>query len=833
MVRRLCTRPDHFTFHHRFIIMPPPSHVAQLRAVLSALITWRTTAAFRALAWTILLATGYWLLLPRPLFDVPVCLVLEDRAGNLLGARIANDEQWRFPTLDTVPKKFAQALIAFEDQRFYAHPGVDPVALVRAMGQFVRQGRIVSGGSTISMQTIRLARQRKTRNLWQKAVEMLLATRLEQSYSKSDILALYASHAPFGGNVVGLDAASWRYFGKRPDLLSWAEAATLAVLPNSPALIHPGRNRQQLLDKRNRLLDRLQTRGLIDAAACALAKAEPLPEAPHPLPRLAPHLLDQAYAVFVKTRKVQQSRIRTTLDATWQQQTTQLVQRHQQMLRYNEIHNAAAIVIDIETGEVLAYVGNAPGAGETRGEEVDIIKAPRSTGSLLKPLLYACALQEGLILPNSLLSDVPTQLSGYRPENYLRKYDGMVPARRALSRSLNVPFVQLLQQYGLEKFHFNLQKLGLTTIKRPAAHYGLPLILGGAEGNLWELTGLYASMARTLNHYATYVGKYDPNDFRPPHYLYEQPVHNAKPTKRIAEAPWLSAAAIRMTFDAMQEVERPNSEGNWQHFRSERRIAWKTGTSIGFRDAWAIGVDARYAVGVWVGNADGEGRPGLVGVLTAAPLLFDIFKRLPAGGWFEIPYPEMIQAPVCRLSGYRALPTCTPTDTIWIPAAGLRAPGCPFHQIVHLDTSGRWQVSADCEAPHRIRHESWFVLPPLEEHYFKAKNPTYKPLPLFRKDCQQTAGHAASIMQLIYPRRPTRIYVPVDLNGQLSRTVFTIAHRNPETAIYWHLDDTFIGSTHTFHSMELNPPEGSHLLTLVDEQGNRLEQHFEIITRPR
>lgn len=770
----------------------------------------------------------YWFSLPHPLFKDPTCMVLEAEYGDLLGARIAADGQWRFPQKDTIPVKFIKAIITFEDQRFYYHPGVDPSALWRALLQNLRNGQVVSGGSTLTMQVIRLSRKDKPRNLYQKLVEMILATRLELTTSKREILSLYASNAPFGGNVVGLDAASWRYFGKQPKLLSWAEAATLAVLPNSPALIHPGRNRNALLEKRNRLLDKLLDEKEIDTLTCRLAKEESLPDKPHPLPRLAPHLLDRAYLEYVKTRKTARSRIRTTLDVSLQNQVTNILQRHQALLSYNQIHNAAAIVLDIETGDVLAYVGNVIGAGEEHGEQVDVIKAPRSTGSVLKPWLYALALQEGQILPHTLLPDIPTQLSGYRPENFYKKYDGMVPADQALIRSLNVPFIHLLQDYGLGKFHFQIKKMGLTTLNHPAGYYGLPIILGGAEGTLWDITGGYASMARTLQHFYQSRNQYNPDDFHAPTYLYSY--HNSEKH----DIPWqkepseLSAAAIWAAFNTMQALERPDEEGNWQQFESSRRIAWKTGTSIGFRDAWAVGVDGRYAVGVWAGNADGEGRPGLLGVRSAAPILFDIFNRLPKGKWFEMPYAEMTKIPVCKQSGYRATDLCE-KDTIWAPKTCLRAIACPFHQIVHLDKIKKWQVSADCESPENILNVSWFILPPVEEYYYRSKNPTYHSLPPFRSDCN--VADNVSVMQLIYPKQPTQIYVPVDLNGELSRTVFTVAHRNPETIIYWHIDGEYLGSTQTFHSMELNPSEGKHKLTLVDEKGNRLEQAFEIIKK--
>ena len=755
-------------------------------------------------------------------------MILEDNQGNLLGARIAADGQWRFPYNELLSEKFIDAIIEFEDRRFYKHPGVDPIGIARAMEQNFRLGKRVSGASTISMQTIRLSRQGKPRSIYQKMVEIILATRLEIRYSKKEILALYASNAPFGGNVVGLHSASWRYFGKNPDQLSWAEAATLAVLPNSPSLIHPGRNRQTLLAKRNRLLDRLLANGKIDELTCELAKEEPLPEKPLALPRLAPHLLDRAYQEHFRGKNGQVSRLRTSIDRTLQQQATQILQRHQRDLSGNGVHNIAAVIMEVETGQVVAYVGNVIGAGKEHGEAVDIIKAPRSTGSILKPFLYALAINDGNILPTSLLTDIPTQLKGYRPENYHKSYDGVVPARRALARSLNVPSVYLLQDYGLEKFHFGLQKIGLTTITQMPNHYGLTLILGGAEAKLWDLCNAYSGMSRTVNHFYQYNGQYNKNDFRPSTYIYTPSIENSDSPKLLEEAPVLSAAACWSTFDAMQDVERPNSVGEWENFQSSSRIAWKTGTSFGFRDAWAIGVTPRYTVGVWVGNADGEGRPGLVGVQAAGPVLFDLFDLLNTPDWFEQPMDEMLRIPVCKQSGYRASDICE-VDSLWVAQSGLNAPTCSNHQLIHLDPTETWQVNSDCERPDRMKHRSWFVLSPIEEHYYKSKQPNYQTLPSYRSDCQVAAGNEQHPMQLIYPKQTTKIYVPIDLDGTLSETIFKVAHRKVDTPIYWHLNNEYLGVTEHFHEMALQPPVGKHVLTLVDGDGFRLERKFEIL----
>jgi len=762
--------------------------------------------------------------LPYPLFDDPVSQVVEDVHFELLSARIAADGQWRFPEPDSIPEVYVQSLIEFEDQNFFHHQGVDPFALLRAVFQNLSHGRIVSGGSTISMQVIRMAKGNPARSIPQKMMEAILSTRLEFGYSKARILRFYAANAPFGGNVVGIEAAAWRYFGKSPALLSWAEGALLAVLPNSPALIHPGRNRTALLNKRNKLLDRLATKGIIDKTTCELAKSEELPEAPHPLPRLAPHLLDR-----VASEKGH-LRIRSSIQLGLQERVMDLAQRHQQLLKFSQIHNLAILVADVRSGEVLAYVGNAPLAGAEHGEQVDVITAPRSSGSILKPFLYGLALEDGLILPHSLLADVPMNINGYRPENFQEGYDGLVPASEALARSLNIPFVDLLRQYDYDRFHFQLKKLGMSTLTQAPGHYGLSLILGGAETKLWDLCGMYSSMARVLGHFPRYSGRYDPSDYRALSYL-PLPAQVVPKLRDLSINPEvLSAGCIWAAFEAMQEVQRPGAEGEWQQFSTSRRVAWKTGTSFGFRDAWAIGVTPEYVVGVWAGNADGEGRPGLVGTLAAAPVLFEAFGLLPPTSWFDTPYDDLTKVETCRETGFRAGQHC-PIDTSRVPKKALNSPVCRFHQLIHLDQTEAYQVNAQCYLPNKIIHRPWLVLPPLEEFYYRQRHPEYAVLPPFHPDCQSVVGNEASPMQLIYPRHVSRIFVPVDLDGRKSKTIFQVAHRRADAKIHWHIDQDFVGTTQTFHQFALEPPAGKHTLTLVDENGYRLEQRFEIILK--
>ncbi|ELR72138.1 Multimodular transpeptidase-transglycosylase [Fulvivirga imtechensis AK7] len=761
----------------------------------------------------------YYFLLTQPLFQDPYSTVIEAKDGRLLAATIASDGQWRFPEMDAVPEKFEKALLYFEDENFHYHPGVNPFSLARAAWQNLQAGKVVSGGSTITMQLVRLSRKDKPRTLWQKLVELVLATRVELAYSKEDILAMYASHAPFGGNVVGLNAATWRYFNREPYDLSWGEAALLAVLPNSPALIHPGRNRGELEAKRNRLLNKLQAVGIIDSLTNQLAQSESIPDEPVPLPQLASHLLTRV----VNDGKKQQ-RVQTTIDAGLQQKVNTILASHHRFLKANEVHNAAAIVADVNSGQVLAYVGNVQEAGYDHNSQVDIITAARSTGSILKPFLYAAMLDEGQLLPSMLIADVPVFINGFAPRNFSKSYDGAVHADRALARSLNVPAVQMLREYRYEKFHRLLQELGMATLQHSADHYGLALILGGAEGSLWDIAGMYAGMARTLNHYNQHFDSYRYHDsnFRPLSYTGDLS------TQERSKTGLLSAASIFHTLNALLEVYRPNEQMSWKMFDSSQKIAWKTGTSFGYRDAWAVGVTSKYVVGVWVGNADGEGRPGLTGIDAAAPIMFDIFDLFPQSKWFGAPMDEMMKIPICRASGYKASEICDIIDTLNIVKSGSRTQQCPFHQLIHLDQTGL-RVNSDCQPVAKMSHKAWFLLPPVQEYYYRSKNPSYKKVPPFRGDCG-SSNETVAAMELIYPKPHSVIFIPKELDGTAGSAVFEVAHRHAEKTVFWHLNDEFIGSTSRIHQMMINPGAGKYRLTLVDEEGQSVTQPFEVIS---
>lgn len=764
----------------------------------------------------LILLVWYYFSLPKTLFNEPTSTIIESSNGKLLGAKIANDGQWRFPKSDSIPQKFEKCIIQFEDAYFYKHFGFNPVSIAKAFSQNLKSKKVKRGGSTLTQQVIRLSRKGKPRTYFEKFKEIILATRLEFRSSKKEILNLYTSNAPFGGNVVGIEAASWRYFGRKSKDLSWAETATLAVLPNTPSLIYPGKNQIRLLKKRNRLLKKLFENNIIKKTTYQLAILEELPQKPYRLPQIAPHLLQK----IDKTQKGEF--VKTSLDFNLQQQVNSIIKNHYNELKQNQIYNIAVLVLDVKTRKVLAYVGNSPTDSEHQ-KSVDIIDKPRSTGSILKPFLYAAMLDAGEILPNTLIADVPTQIASYNPVNFDQEYDGAVPASRALARSLNVPAVRMLQQFGLDRFYHYLKELHLKDIKYNANHYGLSLILGGAESNLWDISKSFASMSSTINHYDDLQAKYYKNEFLEPSYL-----ANYKPNfgEIDVEKTLYDAGSLYLTYKALKEVNRPDSEENWEFFDSSKEIAWKTGTSFGFRDAWAVGTTKDYVVGVWVGNADGEGRPGLVGVQTAAPILFDVFDKLPNSKWFTKPFDELIKIPVCKKSGYRTSDYCAEIDSTLVQQVGLKTKSCPYHFWVHLDQTEMYQVNASCYPLNKMNHKSWFILPPLMEYYYKQKNPLYKVLPNYKSDCLSSSKKT---MDFIYPKAFTNIFLPKDFDGKINEVIFRLAHGTPNAKVFWYLNKTFIGTTQNIHEMAIHPKKtGKHTITVVDEFGNEAKRIIEI-----
>jgi len=755
--------------------------------------------------------------LPTVLFDSTTSTILLSKDGRLMNARIAEDGQWRFPEMDSTPVKFNEAIIAFEDHDFYAHTGVSFRAIGRAAISNLKARRVVSGGSTITMQIARMSRNKK-RTFYNKFVEAIWAFRMELRYSKEQLLTIYASHAPFGGNVVGLEAASWRYYGLPPHDLSWSQAATLAVLPNAPGLVHPGKNREILLEKRNKVLTTLFEHGKIDEITYELSLDEPLIGAPKTLPSLAPHLLDNA----IKNGKKGQ-RITTTLDDKKQEKLTRILERHQMHLNQNYIHNAALLVIDVRTNEVVTYIGNS--ATENKHQKhVDIVRSSRSSGSILKPFLYASMTQEGMIHNDQLIPDVPMHFDHFSPKNYDEKNEGAVRAGDALARSLNVPAVYLLQQYGIDKFLHKLRSIGQKHISKSAEHYGLSLILGGAESSLWDVANAYAGMAKTLNYYNS-ENKYNTNTWEDASLFNAYSPQFSSVTRTTSK---FDAGSIYETFQALLSVNRPHMEASWEQYSSSSKIAWKTGTSYGNRDAWAIGCTPDYVVAVWVGNATGEGRPGIIGTTAAGPIMFDVFTHLSTKRtWFIPPYDELVKMSICRESGHRNTLNCIRIDTVQVHQNALRGPSCNFHEVFLTDQKERYRYHQGCSQDLNLKTVSRFVLPPLQAYFYKSSHPNYISIPPFHPDCEDAAQEKT--FSIIYPDHNSRMVGTVDLDGISKGIIFEASHPDASATLFWHVDNHYLGETTGIHSIKYIPKEGQHLLTVLDELGNQKKILFTIL----
>lgn len=766
---------------------------------------------------SLVLSVLYYFWLPSKLFDKPCSTVLLDANNELLSAKIAADGQWRYPSLDSVPVKFKHCITLFEDEYFYYHPGFNPVSVFKSIQRNFSAGKVKSGGSTITMQVARMMRGNQPRTYYNKLVEILLAVRMELSYKKSSILNVYASNAPFGSNVVGISAASWRYFGRSPYQLSWAETALLAVLPNAPSLIYPGKNHERLIKKRNSLLKKLLDKKIIDETTYKLSLQEPLPDKPYAVPQLANHLLNRCV-----NEKGSSKIYKSTIKKNLQIQVSELLNKHIANLSANQIHNACVLVAEVETGNVLAYVGNSYSEKNEHENYVDVISAPRSTGSILKPFLYAFMLNENKILPAALIEDVPTQIGSYGPKNFNLTYDGLVPANQAIARSLNVPAVKMLLEYGTPKFHYRLKQLGFKNFNKPTSHYGLSLILGGGEATLWDIASAYSSMGCALLGYDNARKKYTSNNYRPLSYLKTE---IEKP--KMVKEDLLNASSLYYTFSAMTELIRPQDYVGWAQFLSRNKIAWKTGTSYGFRDAWAVGLNGKYIVAVWVGNADGEGRPELTGTGAAAPLMFSVFNLLSEKKWFVKPLADMENVKVCKETGYRASEICPNAQTQLMPRGSQKTKACPFHKIIFTDASGKYRVNSECYPVNEMKQTPWLVFSPTQEYFYKQHSLFYKPLPDYLPGCitEENQKH----LEIVYPREGFKIYVPVNEKGERENCIFKAAHKNAGAKLFWQLDGTFIGSTEKFHQLSVLPEIGKHVLLVTDESGEVSTVKFEVV----
>jgi len=760
-----------------------------------------------------------------------------DVHGRLLGATVASDGQWRFPDADSIPWKFRTTLLAAEDQRFLAHPGVDPFAVARAVRDNFRLHRRLQGASTLTMQVARLLRRSQgiapQRVLWAKLSEALLAIRLETWYRKSTILGFWCANAPFGGNVIGLEAASWRWYGTPPEDLTWGQCATLAALPNAPSrLLGTPQGREALVRRRDAILARLRGQGMLDATEWSLARSEPLPERPHNLPDFAPHALARLARVAPGTRWT------TTLDLDLQTEVGRLAKSHLSELSLQGVKGLSVMVVEVPGGDTLPKL--RVWIGDAGNQSVDLALAPRSSASTLKPFLYGLLLDQGHILPKQWLLDIPSRWGDYRPLNASGHFDGAVPADLALSRSLNVPWVRELHEIGIEPFLGLLRRAGMGHLHRDAEGYGLSLILGGAETSLCELACAYTAFARggvaapfeigRAGKRSLYLGGPPAEGQLPPRSLEEatrqsdEAMDHPGPPRRI-----LSREASWTVLEALRRPGRIEEEVAWKAFAGARPLAWKTGTSFGFRDAWTVAVRPRWVVAVWVGDPNGTGHPGLWGSTSAAPLAFRIQPMLPSAGtlrWFPAPV-GMVSVEVCPTTGWRRSSACPAGETVLAPPAGRAAPLDPWHHLEAFDASGAWRVRSTCADPHTTVQRSVLELPAAVEALLRVGNPTLLPeSPPWRAGCDPS--DLGGEIQILVPEAGSHIVLPRDIDGSVQKLAIQVGHRQRDAAVRCFLDETDLGVSQRFRDFLVQPAPGAHTILCQDDAGSQARVRFTV-----
>lgn len=727
----------------------------------------------------------------------------------LLSARVSEDGQWCLPLNGDLPKDLIDCIVTFEDAYFYFHPGLNPVSLVKALYSYLKTGKITRGGSTIPMQVMRMRYKNSRRNVLNKAIESLSAIKYSLTRKKSTVLKDWAQLAPFGGNTIGVTSASLRYFGRDMKDLSWAEYALLAVMPNDPSSANLKVNRGKLIRKRDFLLNKLYSKGFFSKEDLVVYLSEELPDEWKQIPNEAPFFLD-----YLIKQHPHQYVYFSNCSAKIQHEVADLLEKEVSFLRHDDIRNGAAIVVDITTNELIAYVGNTRYDGKNRRNFVDIAQAPRSYGSLLKPFLYGYALENGYILPTELILDVPTVIGDFRPKNFDEKFRGAARADEIVLLSLNVPTVRLLNHIGLSGFYHFLRKLDPMYLNKGSDHYGLSLILGGGETSLWEMARLYKGLAQN------YLGLSNP---------YEE-INYLQDGRLIKKNIPVNLSAFSMTalVNAMADIGRPREDRFWYKFDENKKIAWKTGTSYGHRDAWAIGFNGKYMVAVWIGNENGEGRFDLTGISKAAPLMFQMFKTIPDNKWFakEPTFSEKKVISICSESGKLAGKLCSKKEKKYVEKTSFLWQQCNYHKEAWTNKKG-WIVGETCPSQ-RVMKDTFFTLPAEIEYYFRESNPFYKGLPPLDPECFSNIP----TLSIIYPSDKIKIFLPKERSEAMRSLIAKAHHSIKDANVFWFLDDVHI---HTGKAREdnlvctLQPSIGHHQLTIIDQWGNRNSVSFEVL----
>ncbi len=711
--------------------------------------------------------------------------------GTTIHAFLSRDDKWRMYALSSeITPLLRKTLIYKEDRYFYFHPGVNPVAMVRAAVNNIFSGRRTSGASTITMQVVRLLEPGR-RTYANKLKESFRALQLEWHFSKEEILQTYLNMVPYGGNIEGIKAASLLYFGKAPQLLSLAEITALTIIPNRPSSLRPDTKNDALIRARNEWLKRFENDALFDKGIIADAMDEPLNVRRHAAPALAPHL-----TLRLKSDFAGQAIIRTSLKLQLQQQIESQVKNYVNRLQSMNIHNAAVLVVNNETMAVEAYVGSADFNNPFDGGQVDGIKAVRSPGSALKPLLYATAFDKGIITPKSVLNDVPSNFGGYEPENFDQHFNGAVTTEFALANSLNIPAVKVLREISTPALVDKLKKTGFKTIDKQEKDLGLSMILGGCGVTLEELTRLFAAFANE-------------GQFRPLSYT----TTSANPKKGIAI---VSKEASYLITNILTQITRPDLPTNFDNTYHLPRIAWKTGTSYGKRDAWSIGYNRRYTVGVWVGNFSGEGVPELSGANIATPLLFSIFNALDYNspkGWYKIPE-NISMRKVCAVSGDIPSDFCDHqiTDDYIIGVSPYRK--CQHKHWLFTDMYGKISYCTYCLPENAYQKQAYPNFAPELIAYYELQKIPYQKLPPHNPACERVFHEGAPL--ITSPNEGSEYYIRKEEPQQIQLACQTASDVQE---VFWYVNDKLTRKAPPHEPVFISPPLGRVKISCSDDKG--------------
>ncbi|GAB4031053.1 penicillin-binding protein 1C [Spirosoma gilvum] len=756
--------------------------------------------------------------------NVPYSTIVTAQDGTILHAFLSRDDKWRmYAELDEITPTLRDAILFKEDKYFRYHPGFNPIALVRAAFRNILRDRRTSGASTITMQTVRLLEPRE-RTYGAKLIELFRALQLELHYSKDEILQLYLNLIPYGSNIEGLKSASLLYFAKPPALLSLAEITTLTIIPNRPSSLRLGVRNSLVRQERNRWLSRFQNAGLFDETTIRDAQNEPLQVYRHEAPQQAPHLSRRLRAEYPNTPI-----IHSTLNPATQTTVERLVQQYANRIRNYNIHNSAVLVVDNYTREVVAYVGSSDFMNRFDGGQVDGVRAVRSPGSALKPLLYGLAFDAGIITPKTKLADVPTNFGGYQPDNFDRRFNGPVTAEFALANSLNIPAVALLKEVGTPTLVATLQKAGFSAIKKQKNELGLSMILGGCGVTLEEMTRLYTGLANG--------GKWEPLRFTsftsPPTPLLKsgegRKVRNLPPPSPLfkergpgGEVNLLSPEATYLVTHTLTQITRPDLPNNFDNSYHLPRIAWKTGTSYGRRDAWSIGYNQRYTVGVWVGNFSGMGVAELSGANTATPLLFQLFNVLdynsPAG-WFQAPKGEtrLSMRLICPETGDIPGEFCQNPVTDYCIMGVSRYRRCQHRKAVLTNLTGTLSYCTHCLPDSGFIRKSYPNLTPEVVAFYQSRHIPIESVPPHNPACERVFGNtdqaAPQITSLnagseyfINPAQPAEM----ELSCQAANDVQTV---------FWYLNNKLYQRARPTEAIFFKPRPGALKISCADDKG--------------